>query len=425
MKTKLNTLDGLVRKLDIEVPVSQVQTTFESVFRGVQKTSAIKGYRKGKAPLAAIRSLYGDKVRQAVLNNLITETYAKAISEHHLDPVGPPHFHVREFKEGAPLVYSAQLEVRPEVKVKNFEGLRITKEKVQITEEQIDKFVEKIRVRHATFEPLPGTHALANGDFAELDFVGQVDGQELPKSRVTGQTFEIGRSNLIDGFENGLHGMKAGDQKTLNLKFSDPYHIKSLSGKPVTFQVTVKAIKKRVLPVVDVAFVKKMSASIDVKTWREAIRKQLMNQADADARKKLELDVIRALCKANPVDSPVTLVAKQKQILMTNARTNLLKKGLTLGDAQEQIEKWAPDFEDNARRMVQTSFLIDALAAQLNLRATAADLEAKYDELAKQARIDRAKIVEHYADPTRRSQLEFQITQDRVVHHLLAKAVVS
>ena len=219
MKSTLDKLDGLSRKLNIEVPAEKVQEAFEKVYKRIKKNATVKGFRKGKAPIATIRSLYSDRVKSDVVQDLIQDSYQAALEEHSLDPVGFPKIAFTAADETSPFHFTAEFEIRPDVVIKKFENLPVQKEILEISDDRVAGILENIRTSQAETVTVFEDRAVANGDVAVLDFVGEVGGQPLPNGSAEGHMLEIGAGQFIEGFEDGVVGMKIGDHRDLNLKF--------------------------------------------------------------------------------------------------------------------------------------------------------------------------------------------------------------
>ena len=172
MKSSVDKLDGLNRKLSISIPVDRIQTAFDTAFRGIQKTAAIKGFRKGKAPIATIKAMYSEKVRADVIDRLVSETYREALQEHELIPLGYPKIDFEELDESKDFTFTAEFEIRPEVKVEKFEGLAVNKEKIAVNESKIDEVLGNIQNSQAELVPVLEDRPAAMGDSADIDFDG-------------------------------------------------------------------------------------------------------------------------------------------------------------------------------------------------------------------------------------------------------------
>lgn len=425
MKSHVDKLDGLSRKLNVEIPVEKVQQAFDRVYKAIQKKANIKGFRQGKAPLATIKSMYAQQVKSDVVNDLVNEAYQAALEEHKMDPVGYPKISFNQIEEDKLFSFSAVFEVRPEVQVKNFENLNVMKEKLEVPEDRIAQILENIRQQNAETVAVFEDRALAIGDVAEVDFNGFVGGQPLPNGSAEGHQLEIGSKQFIEGFEEGLVGMKIGQNRTLNLKFPDGYHETSLSGAPVMFDVKLKAIKKKSLPELTDELAKKVGPFENLDALKTQIRKDLVEGEEKRIAEEMKNRVVKALVEANPVEAPRSLVDQQKEALIEDFKGRMKQQGMNEADFGEYKSKWDKDFEASATFMVKSTFLLDTLAEKLQLRAKTSEIDEKISEYAKQTGIEMDRLNEFYAKPERRSRLAFQVTEEKVVNYLVSKAKIT
>ncbi len=425
MKSTVDKLDGLARKITVEIPAERVQKAFDKVYKALQKKANIKGFRQGKAPLATIKTTYGDQVKGDVVNDLINDGYQQALEEHKLEPVGYPQVSFEPINETQIFSFTAEVEIRPEIEVKNFEGLSVMKEKLDVADDRIATILDNIRGNQAELVSVFEDRAVSDGDVAVIDFEGKVNGEPLPNGSATGHELEIGTKNFIEGFEEGLVGMKIGESRTLSLRFPEGYHEASLSGAPVQFDVKLTAIKKKVLPEINDELAKKVGDFQSLNDLKERIRKDIEESEGKRILDDMRNRVMKALVEANPVEAPKSLVAQQKQALEEDFKGRLKQQGMNEGDFEEYKKKWAEDFEESAAFMVKSTFLLDALAEKLDLRASPSEIEEKIDEYAKQTGIEIARLKEFYGKPERRSRLSFQVTEEKVVRYLIEKAKVS
>lgn len=425
MKSTVEKLDGLARKINVEVPAEKVQQAFDRVYKAIQKKANIKGFRQGKAPLNTIKSMYGDQVKSDVINDLINASYPNALEENKMEPVGYPKISFEPVMEDKSFKFSAEFEVRPDVEVKKFEGLPVVREKLEVPEDRVTTILENIRSGQAETVTVFEDRALGEKDVAVIDFVGQVNGEPLPNGSAQGHELEIGASQFIEGFEDGLVGMKIGESRALNLRFPEGYHEASLSGAPVTFDVKLTGIKKKSLPELDDALAAKVGEFKTLAELKERIRKDIEDGENKRIEEDLKNRVVKSLVEANPVEAPRTLVDQQKQALIEDFKGKLKQQGMNDSDFEEYKSKWDKDFEESATFMVKSTFLLDALAEKLNLRAQNDELEAKIEEYGQQTGIEMARLKEFYAKPERRSRLSFQVTEEKVVNYLVGKAKVT
>ncbi|MEO0336265.1 MAG: trigger factor, partial [Pseudomonadota bacterium] len=396
MKSSVDKLDGLNRKLSISIPADRIQSAFDTAFKGIQKTAAIKGFRKGKAPIATIKSMYSDKVRADVIDRLVSETYQEALREHELVPLGYPKLDFDELNESKDFSFTAEFEVRPEVKVAKYEGLPVNKEKVQVDESKIEEVLGNIQNSHAELVPVLEDRPATNGDSADIDFEGFVDGQPLQGGSAQGHVLELGSGQFIDGFEEKVVGMKVGVEAEIHLKFPEEYHNSDIAGKPVTFKVKLNGLKKRSLPEINDELAKKMGEFETLDDLKSAIRDDLKANEERRINEDVRNQLLRELVKENPVEAPESLKAQQKQMILEDVKQKLAQQGMGDKDFEEYKEKWKDDFEESATFMVQSTFLVDALADELNLRATSKEIEDRMRVYAMQSGIELERLKEFY-----------------------------
>lgn len=424
MKTSVEKMDGLFRRINVEIPAEKVSSAFDRVYKGIQKKANIKGFRQGKAPLATVKSMYQDQVQGDVINDLISEGYQKALSEHEITPLGQPQINVKEFGQDKDFNFTAEFEVRPEVKLTQYEGLNVEKEKFVVDDAKINEVLENIRTSQAETVPVFEERPAQIGDVAVIDFEGFIGSEPLPNGKGENHPLELGAKQFIEGFEEGVEGMKVGTSKDLNLKFPDDYHAKDIAGKTVTFKVQLKELKKKSLPELNDDLAKKAGPFENLEGLKEAIRKDIEENEQRRIQDELKNRILRELVKLNPVEVPQTLKDQQKQMIIEDVKQRLSQQGMGQQEFEDYKKKWDADFEDSARFMIQSTFLVDQIATEQNLRATPQDVENKIKEYAEQTGIEMARLNEYYKEPEKKSRMAFQMTEEAVVKFLIDKANV-
>jgi trigger factor len=418
MKTNIEKVSSLHHKINVEVPAAVVQTAFNRIFNDIQKEVTVKGFRKGKAPIATIRSMYADRVKQDVAQELIQMHYIKALTEHKLEPISNPEFEFDIPSETKDFAFSASFDVRPEVKLNKYEGLEVEKEKLVFDDKKVDEVLENIRASRATFEDVLEDRTAQLGDVAVVDFEGFVDGKPLENGTGTNHNLELGAKQFIEGFEEGIVGMKVGGTKTLNLKFPTPYHSAELAGKPVEFKVKLAGLKKKVLPEINDEFLATLGGPTSLEDLKKTIREDLEGSEQKRVEDAFKNRLLKKLVQANPVEVPPSLLKDQKNSLIADFQKRMSEQGMTPADFKDYVQKWDADFEKTAGEMIQSSFLIDAIAKKHDLFAKDEDLDAKYKEYAAQTHIEEARIREFYSRPEQTSRLSYMITEEKVIGFL-------
>jgi trigger factor len=433
MKSSVEKVSELQRRLNIEVPAQTVNTIFDQMFKGIQKQAAIKGFRQGKAPLTTIKSMYGDRVKQDVVQELVQKHYFQAIQEHKLDPISYPEFEFDQPSEGKDFSFTANFEVKPEIDLKKYEGLEVEKEKYETDETKVEQVLENIRAARAELVDVLEDRPAQKGDVAVIDFEGFVDGKPLENGAGKDHNLELGANQFIEGFEDGIEGMKVGQQKTLNLKFPEQYHAGDIAGKAVEFKVTLKGLKKKKLPDLTNEFVAEMMGQAGgggtTDHTVEGLKTTIRKDFEESEKKRIDTDfknrILRKLVAANPVNVPPSMLNDQKQALKDDMKKRMAEQGMSDADFANYAEKWDKDFEASAAEMIQSGFLIDAIAKKHDLRWTEKDLEAKFDEYAAQTGIDKARIKDFYSRPEQMNRVTYAITEEKVIEFLLKTAKVN
>lgn len=424
MKAQIQVTEGLQRKLNVEIPAEAVQSAFNKVYNDIQKQVEIKGFRKGKAPIATIKTMYKDRVRGDVAQDLISSHYPQAIKEQNIDPINYPEFEFEDPSETKDFSFTAVFDVRPVVTLKKWEGLEVDKERFVLDPKRVDEVLNNIRNSKVSYEDVLDVRAAAMGDVAVIDFDGFIDGKALENGAGRDQNLELGSKQFIDGYEEGIVGMKVGETRSLNLKFPSPYHSAELAGKPVEFKVTLKGLKKKVLPEITDELLKTIGSNQTV----EEFKKTIMTDIEQSEKKRIEDGfknrLLKKLVEANPVEVPASLLKDQKAALIEDFKKRMTEQGMQPAEFESYVQKWDADFAKSANEMIQSSFLIDKLATEKDLTCKAEDINQRFDEYVKQTGIDLERIKEWYSKPEQLSRLTYMITEEKVIKLLTEKTKI-
>lgn len=424
VKTQVQTTEGLQRKINIEIPQTEVDNAFNKVYQTIQRQVEIKGFRKGKAPLATVKSMYKGRVVGDVAQDLIQAHYPKALQEQKIEPISYPEFEFEDPKENQEFKFTAIFDIRPEVKIKKWEGLQIEKEKLVFNDAQFEQTLNNIRQSRAKTVDVTESRPAQMGDVAIINFEGFVDGKPLENGSGQGHSLELGAKQFIEGFEEGVVGMKVNETKSINLKFPDPYHSAEIAGKPVEFKVTLTAIKMKQLPELNDELIAEIGAKQTVEEFKKTLREDIEKSDLKRIEEAFKNRLVKKLVSENPVEVPASLLKEQKATLIEDFKKRMKDQGMQDSDFAEYVQKWDSDFAKTASEMIQSSFLIDKLAVDYNLVCTDEDLNAKYEEYAKQTGLDIARIKEWYGTSDKISRLSYMITEEKVIKMISDKANV-
>lgn len=425
IRSQLETISNLERKVAIAVPKEHVQEAFHRAYTDLQKSVTIKGFRKGKAPLATIRGLYSDRVREEVVRDLVSSGVRAAINEHGLKPTEFPQIHIDRFEQDEELSFQATFEVFPEIPSILYEGLSAQTPALPDLEKLVDEALERIRQNQTVHEPLNENRPAKLGDFVKLSYVGVVDGGALEDLKADNFIAELNQEKFIEGFVDGLLGAAPQEVRTLNLRFPADYHEKTLADRPVVFTITVHELMQAKLPELDDAFAKAVGGGESLQDLRSALQDQIRREQEKETNAILRSTLLASLVAKNPFDVPNSLLERQKKTLLKESVRQLRSKNFNDEQIAEILksDERDPELERTAEAMVREAMLISRLAEQLGLECTDELFDEQLRTYSKSTGIDFEILSWHYAEKRDlRDRLEYKITEDRVVAKLLETA---
>ncbi len=414
MKSNLEKISGLERKISIVVPPETVNSTFEKAYKGIQSQVNIPGFRKGKAPMPVIKQKYKGHVISDVVNDLVKDAYLKALVEHAIDPVSYPQIAFDNVEEGQEFQFSATIEIRPNIELKKISGLKIQKEKLIIGDEQVNDILKNLQ-DSKTINVDSTRPVLQSGDIAMIDFEGFIESEPLAGGKGENFPLEIGSNQFIPGFEEQLIGMSVGSDKKVSVKFPDDYHAKDIAGKPVEFNVKLHKIQEKQKPELNDEFAKTVGTYETLEALkanvRESIEKREVMRIAEDFRKR----VLKALVKENPFEVPKTQVNEQRETLLKDMQSRMQNQGLSEADLKEYETKWAAELDDAAKFMIQSGYVVNALAKTKDVKITEEDRKQKLQAYAEESGISLEQLNQFYKKDDSQSRLDYQIVEEKVL----------
>lgn len=366
MVTQKKMLPGSRIKLTITATADQFRQAFDKELESVGKTVQVAGFRAGKAPKAQVLQKAGQRrVEAGALDILLSDAYFSAVKEEKLVPVAGPDINITEYTapddstEGdkAVLTFTAEVDIVPEVDVSGYKKIKLKKPSApEVKEDEVERVIEYLRKQQASTKEVDKDASLQNGMWADIAYEGSVGGVKRSDMANKNHPLVIGEGQLIPGFEEGIIGMKQGEEKTITLTFPKDYHSQEVAGKKAEFKVSINEMKEMLLPEKDDAF----AANFGHKTFAElekAIRQNLHDEKDEQSRKELEEQVVEQLLKVAKLEVPVSLVEQELERMYTDAKKRL--EGMNFqwdtylsqtGKTVEQIrEEMRPQAEKNVR----------------------------------------------------------------------------
>ncbi len=420
MQVSVETTSGLERRMTVAIEEDRIAQAVDSKLREIAPTVRIKGFRPGKVPFKVVKQQYGNQVRADVVNEVLQSTFYEALSQENLHPAGAPVFDTNESAPGKGLEYTATFEVYPEIALGSLADQEIEKPSVEITEQDIDNMIDRIRRQHVTWETSDA--AAEKGDRVTIDFKGTIDGEAFEGGEGRDVAVELGSGRMIDGFEDGLIGAASGDEVTLDLQFPEDYHATELAGKPVQFVVQVKTVEKPVLPPVDEAFAKKMGVeSGDIEELRKDVLENMELELGKQLKAKLKEKVMDTLLAVNTIDIPRSLIDNEAEALRNQMVQNLTSQGLTRTDTSSLDIGM---FTEQAERRVRLGLIMNEIVKENDIKVEAENVRALVEEIARPYEQPEEVVKWYYADKRRLGEVESLALEEQVVEWALEQVKV-
>lgn len=397
MEAKMEKIDVNVVKFEVKVEADKFKEALTRAYKKNVKKFNVPGFRKGKVPMSVVKKYYGVEVLlEDAVNFAIEGSYANVLKENNVRPVDFPKVEVVQAEEGKDLIYTAEVTVYPEVELGAYKGLNVEKKTYEVTEEEVVAKLKEMQEKNARVEVKEG--AIENGNIAVIDFKGFIDGVAFEGGEGHDYSLEIGSGSFIDNFEEQLVGAKAGDKVEVNVTFPENYGKEELNGKPAKFEVEVKEVKAKELPVLDDEFAKEVSEFETLEALKEDTTKKLEEENTARAEREYEEAILRAVVENAKMDIPAVMVEQEIDRMVQNLAQRLQYQGLTLEQYFQftgtDAEKMREYMKENAETKVKTELVLEALQKAEKMEVLDEELKEKASEVAKLYGANDEKMVE-------------------------------
>ena len=426
--TEANT-EGLKRTLKVVVGADELGRRFSERLDEIKDRVQLKGFRKGKVPVPHLKKMYGRSLMAEVLEQTVKETGSKAIADRNERAVMQPSYtlpedekEIEQVLEGkADLAYSMTFEVLPSFDLVAPKTLKLERLRADVEPDAIDKAVEQLVERSITFTPEEG-RAAASGDRITMDFVGRIDGEAFEGGSGEGTQLVLGQANFIPGFEEGLIGVKAGEERDINATFPDDYTVDTLKGKAATFAVKIKEVAAPVRPAVDDDFAKTLGAE-DVTNLRKLVSEQISREYDNVARMKLKRQMLAQLEKAHTFELPPSLVDSEFESIWRQLTETMRQSGKSVPDENKTEEEARAEYRGIAERRVRLGLIIGEIAEKNDIKITQDELRRVLIEQARRFPGQEKAVYEYYEKtPGALAELRAPIIEDKVVDFVIERA---
>jgi len=421
MKGSVETIGRHERKVSIEVPQDQVEHELAHVFQDLRRSAKIPGFRPGKAPESVLLKVYGDYIQSHAKEHLVGETLPEFLEKEFLVPVSEPVIEAPALERGSIFKYTARFEVRPTVEVKNYKGMELKKEPVQVAEEAVGGQLEQLRQSNATLRPLPEGHEADLGDTLLCHYHGTLGEEEVRSNPQQDSALELGAKGNLPGLDEKLKGVKAGEERHVGLELPKDFANEALAGKKAQLHFHIKALRRKEVPALDDDFAKDLGEE-SLAALRGKVRKDLEKSAEHMAKDKLREEAAHKLVEANPLDVPPSMIESESRRIVGQTQQQLAMQGLKVNAQAFEAGDLRKDLRKRAVEAAQRDLLLEAVAVQEKIEVPDGDLDTRLQEIAKATRQPFDKLKALYEQRGWTESLREKLRQERALDFILEKA---
>ncbi|MDP7552077.1 MAG: trigger factor [Nitrospinaceae bacterium] len=391
-------LDQLKRKLEITIPEEVVTQRINSAYSELNQQMRMPGFRPGKIPQNILEKQVPVQSFTNMLQALLQEYYEKALRESGLAPAGSPeidHSKLQDVKKNTPLKFSVTLDVKPEIKIKGYKGLKLKKKETQVGKEELDRAIERILQQYGSFEHHEDGYEAQTGDYLTIDFEGQFEGQPLENGNATDLTVRIGEKKMIKGFEEQLVGHKLDEQFEVKAVLPANWNNKlrrvstPLPGQEAedlaTFSVKIKELKKLVLPELTDAIAEKEGFET-VGQFSRGVKTKMQAMYEEKEEIRIKEGIFDKLVDENSVEVPESMVNNEFKFMIEGMKFQIEQSGMKLEDSGFDEEKAKEEWKDTAEKNCKGYIILESIAQQENMHVSQSDLEEEFKSLAEQSK---------------------------------------
>ena len=427
MSLQVERLEHNMAKLTIEVPAEEVEKALQAAYLKERGKISLPGFRKGRVPRQMIEKMYGPEVfYDEAANRMISEAYAKAYDECELELVSQPKIEITQLEKGKEFIFTAEVAVKPEVKLGEYKGLKVDKVSTRVTQKEVDEEIDKERERKARTIDVTD-RAVQDKDQITLDFEGFVDGVAFEGGKASDYPLTIGSGAFIPGFEDQLIGANIDEEKEINVTVPEEYQAKELAGKAAVFKCTVHSIKAKELPELDDEFVSDVSEKSEtVDAYKAEVKAKIKERKENEGKQKREDQSVEQAVANAEMDIPEAMISFQSRQMVDDFARRIMQQGMTMEQYFQftglSEEKMMEEFKPEAEKRIRTRLTLEAIVAAENIEVSEERLDEELQKMADSYKMEVDKLKEYMGENEKKQMKEDIAIQEAVT--LIANAAV-
>jgi trigger factor len=428
MKATAEKIDTNRVELEVELEPERLSRLMDQAYRRLVKNAKVPGFRPGKAPRPIFENYYGKQVLyEDALERLIPEAYMEAVKYTGIKPVSQPEVDVVQLEEGKPVIFKMQVDVKPEVTLGNYQGLRAEKGVAVVTEADVDRELEKLRNRYAKLVTVDDG-AVQMGDIITIDYEGTIEGRPFEGGTDTDRSVEVGKGFVAKDFDEKLVGMTVGETREILLTIPEDFPKAELAGKEALIRVTLKAIKRKELAPLDDEFAKDVSEHDSLEALREEIRNKLLQAAEKKIDHDLRDELIRQAVANAQLEIPNSMIETRLNAMIEEVMRPVAQQGMSKEDFLKLTNRTEESLRDELRpraeQDLRKELVMDKIAEVEGVEVSEEDLAAELEKMAGFYRVEPERLHEILAQNNDLDVVRAAIRRDKAVDLLVEKAVI-
>jgi trigger factor len=423
MKTTVEEVGSTRKKIVVEIDANEVARKLDEAYHALSRNVKIPGFRPGKVPRSLLETRFGSQVREDVSRDFVANTLPSALTEANVDPLGYPEIEKEVPTKGKPFVYSASMEVRPVFEVKEYKGIEIEKEKVDVTDDQVQARLDAIVQSHGKLKPVDDRETVEENDYVVLDYQ-TFDGEE-PVEDLFGENYmlHVGSGDFHPSFEKSLVGMEKGTQKDIEVDFEASYHHSKLAGKHIRFRVKVSDINKIDLPLLDDAFVRGLGGDFtDIEDFKHKLKESMLAEMERKIDRETKQRLLEKISSSLEFDLPRILVDSELSYAVESVKQNLARSGLDVEKAGISDEKLGEDLLPASEKRAKEMLVLGQIARQENLNVEDSDLDDAFSGMAAATSQPAEIMRRYYESKGLMNNLKKKILEEKALKYLIDNA---
>lgn len=418
MQVSVEQLEGLERRVNIQVPADQIESEIAGRLKTLKGKVKLDGFRPGKVPLKVVKQMYEPQVRREVVGDMLDKSLRQALTDENLQPAGSPRIEPVQIDADKDLEYNAVFEVMPEIELADMSGISIDRPLADVGESDVDAMIETLRKQRTDWTEV--LRASADGDRVTADFEGKIDGEEFPGNKGEGVPVVLGSGQMLKDFENALQSVEAGQSKEFELTFPADYHAAELQGKVAQFNATVNKVEEPKLPEVNEQFAKEFGIEEGtVEALRAALKENMERELNAAVKAGVKNQVMNRLIERNPVTVPAVMIKDEIARLAEQAGI----KTEPGDDSMDEVKQNA--FGTEAKRRVQLGLIIAKLVRDRKMQVDNSRVQAHVEQVASTYE-DPAEVIQYFRSTQGAMEdIRAMVLEEQVVDSLLEQAQIA